>query len=260
MSPIHLYPRWRRRTGGQRATRWWAILRLAGWFVLVASVAVVAWSLLTHVSLRVDGAQEAKRLAELDSEVEELARQVLDSQERADTTIDFGARKITPEYVVALNRLADRALQVRRPFLRTAHRTAQDEVLSDIVDLVEAMDGCGSLRCSDIEAAIEEHHAAMTAMWEKTESLGAVMAKSHDLLSKHDGTPVENAIRLHLLLRTVMFEQDMLVHTSKRGDPFADVQRLMTVTWKLSEIRQQLSRDYEQDNRIYTALRLIIGR
>ena len=220
-----------------------------GSVIVIALLLGSAYISYTSIDLRVGTADAEKRLESTDTELQKLERDAVNSQELGATTIDYGKRTVTPLYIADLNHLAVRVLSVRAPLLSNANVSFQHDLLLDIGNLVQELNGCGTMSCDTINKSVTEYKQGYADVVQTTQSVGAILTGTKALLRVHESDRLEDSIQVIKLVSSACDNPHMLIHDT--GKPaFDDVDQLEQTTWDLYHIHQNLLASYHERDKL----------
>lgn len=201
-------------------------------------------------------------LKEMRDHSNELAERM--QKTRAEHKLPFiGEQKLTIDHIRGINHLAADAYRARQRYFENEHVHVWNGILSDISSYVQHLNGFGSSSPDDANMRIQELNATLDAVSSNRDSALETMTGTMRIFSIHIGEEKSSLYTDVQMVKTLAYagaNQNLLLTTRSRVPPFEDIVRLQNAEWAVFELHQQLARDYEQANRISTAIKLLIGR
>lgn len=236
--------------------------KIYAWLLLAAAISYVAWSSLTIYTPLVSSETGQASLKEVRDYSNELAERM--QKTRAEHNLPFvGEQQLTIDHITGINHLAADAARARQRYFDHEHAYVWKRILEDIENYVQHLDGFGSSDPNEAEMRLQELNSALLQVLTNRDRAVKTMEGTKRIFSIHIGEAKGSLYTDILMTKTLLgagVNEHLLLTTQSSAPPFEDIVRLQNAEWAVFELHQQLGRDYEQANRIPTAIRLLIGR
>lgn len=230
--------------------------------LLAAAIGYVAWSSLTMYTPMVSSEVGQASLKEVRDYSNELAERM--QKTRAEHNLPFiGEQQLTIDHITGINHLAADAARARQRYFDHEHAYVWKRILEDIENYVQHLDGFGSSDPNEAEIRLQELNSALLQVLSNRDRAVKTMEGTMRIFTIHIGEAKRSLYTDIHMTKTLLdagANEHLLLTTQSSAPPFEDIVRLQNAEWAVFELHQQLGRDYEQANRIPTAIRLLIGR
>lgn len=237
-------------------------LRIYAGLLMATAIGYVAWASLTIYTPLVSSEEGQVSLKEMRDYTNELAERM--QKTRAEYNLPFiGEQQLTIDHLTGINHLAADAARARQRYFDNEHAYVWNRIVDDIGNYIQHLNGVGSSDPRDVELRLQELNAALVQVSTNRDRALKTMEGTKRVFNIHIGEAKGTLYTDIQMLKTLLdarANEHLLLTTQSSAPPFEDIVRLQNAEWAVFELHQQLARDYEQANRIPTAMRLLIGR